>query len=558
MAEREYRNFAEIRSEESAEYRVEGYASTFAPYEMCEIDGVKCFERIEPTAFDECDMSDVVMRIDHAGAVFARTSAGTLVVNTDDHGLHTEADLSRTERSRDLYEEIKAGNYPQMSFCFTVPEGGDHFDKESRTRVISRISKLYDVSPVTFPANPDTELHARALEYFHGVMEMPEAERPEEAEAPQEVIEERIEQEETAETAEDTPVVEERAEVTETAEESVEETEDRKAKEFAEYRALQQRVLNGEIGTVVENHGEENMENVEVRNTKAYIDAYARYIETGDDRECRALLTENGSGTVAVPEFVYDEIKTAWENDKIMSRVRKASMKGNLKVGFEISGTGAVKQTEGVAVNEQSLVMGIVEMKPFMIKKWVSISNQALRIDGSEAYLRHIYRELAQHIVHKAADLLLAQILACGTQSTTTCVGVPKITSTTVTLDLVAKAIAELSDQAENPVVIMNKLTYAAFKTAQYNAGFPIDPFEGCEVLFNNSLTAFTAATTGVAYMIVGDLEYGALANFPDGDDVNVLRDPYTLATSNMVRFVGDQYVAVEPVAPNAFVKVCH
>lgn len=558
MSEREYRNFAEIRSEESAEYRVEGYAATFAPYEMCEIDGVKCFERIEPTAFDECDMSDVVLRVDHAGAVYARTSAGTLVVNTDEHGLHTEADLSRTANSRALFDEIKAGNYPQMSFCFTVPEGGDHFDKESHTRVISRIGKLYDVSPVSFPANPDTELHARALEYFHGVMEMPEAERPEEAEAVQEVVEERTEQEETAETAEEAPVAEEREAVIETAEEPAEEAEDRKAAAFAEYRALQQKVLSGEIGKVVESHGEENMENVEVRNTQAYIDAYARYIESGDDRECRALLTENGSGTVAVPTFVYDEIKTAWENDKIMSRVRKAAMKGNLKVGFEISGTGAVKQTEGQSVNEQSLVMGIVEMKPFMIKKWVSISNQALRIDGSEAYLRHIYRELAQHIVHKAADLLLAQILACGTQSTTTCVGVPKITATTISLDLVAKAIAELSDQAENPVVIMNKLTYAAFKTAQYGAGFPIDPFEGCEVLFNNSLTAFTAATTGVAYMIVGDLGYGALANFPDGDEVNVLRDPYTLATSNMVRFVGDQYVAVEPVAPNAFVKVCH
>ena len=168
MNEREYRNFAEIRSEESAEYRVEGYASTFEPYEMCEIEGEKYFERIEPTAFEECDMSDVVLRVDHAGAVFARTSAGTLIVNTDEHGLHTEADLSRTANSRALYDEIKAGNYPQMSFCFTVPEGGDHFDKDSRTRVIERISKLYDVSPVSFPANPGTELHARALEYFNG------------------------------------------------------------------------------------------------------------------------------------------------------------------------------------------------------------------------------------------------------------------------------------------------------------------------------------------------------------------------------------------------------
>ncbi|MBR2096595.1 MAG: phage major capsid protein [Prevotella sp.] len=315
---REYRSFAEVR-EAGDEYRVEGYASTFEPYEMCEIEGEKYFERIEPTAFDECDMSDVVLRVDHAGAVYARTSAGTLTVNVDAHGLHTEADLSRTANSRALYDDIKAGNYPQMSFCFVVPEGGDHFDEKSRTRIVSKVSKLFDVSPVSFPANPTTELHARALEYFNGEIEKLKAERPEEAEAPQEVIEERIEQEETAETSIVEPEAEERA--VETAEESAKEAEDRKAAEFAEYRALQQKVADGVIGKVVESHREEIImeEKKYTPDTQEYRDAFYAVIGDYATAEQRAIVVDStapGDGdAIAIPktldEKIWDNIHTA-------------------------------------------------------------------------------------------------------------------------------------------------------------------------------------------------------------------------------------------------------
>ena len=114
----------------------------------------------------------------------------------------------------------------------------------------------------------------------------------------------------------------------------------------------------------------EEKEEMEMRNTPAYIDAYANYIKTGDDRECRALLTENATGgTVQVPDFVYDTIKTAWERDGIMALVRKSYLKGNLRVGFEISGSDATVHAEGVAVNEEELVHGVVELKPAAIKK---------------------------------------------------------------------------------------------------------------------------------------------------------------------------------------------
>lgn len=338
----------------------------------------------------------------------------------------------------------------------------------------------------------------------------------------------------------------------------VEKLEARKAqilKEVEERKALLEEVEKTGI-EIEEKPQEERKVEIEVRNTKEYALAFAKYIRSEDDKECRALLTENGSGTVAVPEFVYEEVKTAWNEDGIMSRVRKSYLKGNLKVGFEISATGAVKHTEGQAVNEQTLVMGIVQLVPVAIKKWISISDEALDLDNAESYLRFIYRELAHHIAAAAAKELIDQINAAPTASTTTAVGVAKITATQVTLGLVASAIAQLSDQAANPVVMMNKLTYAAFKQAQYAASYPVDPFEGCDVVFNENIAALSAATTGVTWAIVGDLGYGALANFPNGEEIQIKRDDYTLAASDLVRFIGREFVGIGPVAPGAFVKI--
>ena len=338
----------------------------------------------------------------------------------------------------------------------------------------------------------------------------------------------------------------------------VEKLEARKAQilEEVEQRKALLEEVNATAVEIEEKPQEERKVEIEVRNTKEYALAYAKYIRSEDDKECRALLTENGSGTVAVPEFVYDEIKTAWNEDGIMSRVRKSYLKGNLKVGFEISATGAVKHTEGQAVNEQTLVMGIVQLVPVAIKKWISISDEALDLDNAESYLRFIYRELAHHIAAAAAKELIDQINAAPTASTTTAVGVAKLTATQVSLGLVASAIAQLSDQAANPVVMMNKLTYAAFKEAQYAASYPVDPFEGCDVVFNENIKSLSTATTGVTWAIVGDLGYGALANFPNGEEIQIKRDDYTLAASDLVRFIGREFVGIGPVAPGAFVKI--
>jgi len=178
-SEREYRDM-ELRVLPVAEdgeqnYIVEGYASTYEPYVLMTIDGIDYSERIEPTAFEGADLTDVVFRVDHEGPVYARTSAGTVDVWPDEHGLANRSNLGKTQRARGLFEDIEAGNYPRMSFAFTVAEA--HYDKATHTRVIERIAKVYDVSAVSFPANPTTELSVATRDYFNGVIEAEKAER---------------------------------------------------------------------------------------------------------------------------------------------------------------------------------------------------------------------------------------------------------------------------------------------------------------------------------------------------------------------------------------------
>lgn len=339
--------------------------------------------------------------------------------------------------------------------------------------------------------------------------------------------------------------------------------EERKAQiklEIEERKKDIEAVVKGQ-GDVIEKVEERTEKTMEIRNSKEYIDAYAEYIKTGNDMECRKLTTENdttpnGTGTVAVPEFVYDIVKTAWEKEGIMSLVRKSYLKGNLKVQFEISGSDAAIHTEGAAaVSEETLVLGIVQLVPQSIKKWISISDEVYDLRG-EAFLRYIYDELAYRIAKKAADTLVAKIEACGTVSTTTCPGVPKMIASSVTVGSVAQAMALLSDEAANPVVIMNKATWGAFKAAEYAGSYPVDPFEGLPVVYNNTIKAFAKASTGETYAIVGDLGHGALANFPEGDGIAFKFDDLSRKKEDLIEVLGREYVALGVVAPNAFVKI--
>lgn len=305
---------------------------------------------------------------------------------------------------------------------------------------------------------------------------------------------------------------------------------------------------------------ERKMTNSEVIKSAEYRNAYKQYILTGKDEECRALLTENvATGVVPVPELVYDIVKNAWEKEGIMALVKKVYLKGNLKVGFEISADGAVIHTEGAdAPSQEKLVLGVVELVPASIKKWITISDEVVDMD-SGAFLRYVYDELTYQIAKKAADTLIAKIEACGTVSTNTPsvnVAVPNVAVSAIALDTIAQAIAQLSDQAANPVIVMNKGTFAAFKAVQAAGSYGYDPFEGLPVVFNNTIETYAAATTGVTFAIVGDFGEGAIANFPNGEEITIKYDDLSLAESDLVKLVGRQYVGIEVVGPKSFVKI--
>lgn len=338
------------------------------------------------------------------------------------------------------------------------------------------------------------------------------------------------------------------------------ELENRKA-EAAKKAEIRNAVASG-AGTVVQDFKVEERKtvtNAEVRNTHEYNIAYANYIKTGNDAECRALLTENVSGTVPVASYVEGRVRTAWEREGITSRVRKTFLKGNVKIGYEISASGAIVHTEAAnsAVTEETLTLGIVSLVPQSIKKWISISDEVYDLAGEE-FLDYIYDELTYRIAKKLADAIIADIEACGTVSTGALPAVPKVAATTVTLGLVAKALAELSDEADNPVIMMNKSTWGEFKAVQAAGNYGYDPFEGLPVVFNDSISAFSAATTGTTYAIVGDLGVGAQANFPNGQEIEIKFDDKTKMEYDLIRILGREYVAHAVVAPKAFVKITH
>lgn len=295
----------------------------------------------------------------------------------------------------------------------------------------------------------------------------------------------------------------------------------------------------------------------EVRSSAEYVEAFAQYMKTEDAKECRALLTDLvQDGQVPVPTFIEDEIRTAWEKNELLALVKKSYMKGIVKIGFELSATGAVVHTEGAkAPSEEELTIGVVTLTPASIKKWITISDEVYSLKG-EAFLRYIYDEITYQIAKKIESEIIALIEAADASASATAVGVPVLEADVITLGTVAQAIAKLSDKATNPVLVMNKSTWAAFKQVQYAGSFAVDPFEGLRVIFNNDLTAFDEAEAGDPYVIVGDFGVGVQANFPEGEGVSIKFDDLSLAEADLIKIVGREYVALGLVTDAALVKI--
>ena len=294
----------------------------------------------------------------------------------------------------------------------------------------------------------------------------------------------------------------------------------------------------------------------EIRGSKEYVEAYARYLMSEDDRECRALLSTNATsgGQVPVPTLVDPIIKTAWENNEILNRVNKTAFKGNLKSAFERAADPAYEHGEGTtAITEEDLTLGVVELKPKNIKKFIRVSDEVIAT-GGEALVSYVYKELAYQVAKKLAALCVTDISGASTSHSDSAVGIPKIEGSP-DLSVVVTAEANLSDEAENVVVIINRLSAAAFHQAKVAGNFAVDPYDGLPVLYSSALPAYSSASDNAVWMIVGDLG-GEHVNYPEGEGIITKWDDLSEAEADMVKVHGRQYAAHGVDKPGMFVNV--
>lgn len=336
--------------------------------------------------------------------------------------------------------------------------------------------------------------------------------------------------------------------------------EERRGEIAMEQRKAAMKAVAHGAGQVISKEIEKEQRTLKsVLDSAEYVDAYAEYIKTGKDKECRALLTDLvDGGTVPTPTVIDNFINTAWERSNLVSRVRRTSIKGTAKYPFEYSATGASVHTEGQdGPDPETLVLGTVEVTPHMLKKWIKVSDEVLALKG-QAFLDYIYDEIEERILELADAQIIAAIKAAPASATTSAAGVRTLT-TNFDAFTIFNAQAELVAAASNPVAIMNKKTY--FNTFMslkdlsdrpiYNVvtenGRPSYYINGVEVIFDNTL-----AETEI---IVGDLG-GVIMNLPDSTEVTFVTDPYTYAEDDIVKIVGKMYAGFGVVRDGYFCYV--
>jgi HK97 family phage major capsid protein len=330
-------------------------------------------------------------------------------------------------------------------------------------------------------------------------------------------------------------------------------------KTAAAAKAAEEQAVADGAGETREEHKQEEkrMEISEIRNTPEYINAYAKYIKTGRDQECRdVLLSKNAdaSGQIPVPDMLEGIIKTAWEKNDFLSRVRKTYFRGNLRVPFELSATGAWVHAEGTTgLTEESITIGIVELKPENIKKWIRISDEAIDL-GGEDFLRYIYDEITYRILKELVAKLVADVTGASASNSSSAIGVPvsKVAPGVMTLP---NAATNLSEEATDLCVVLNRLTEAKFNTAYSQGNFAIDPFAGFTKVYTSALPAFDSANENDCYAIVGDLK-ALQVNYPDGEGVIIKWDDLSLAEDDLVKVVGRQYAGHKITAPGCLIKL--
>jgi len=327
----------------------------------------------------------------------------------------------------------------------------------------------------------------------------------------------------------------------------------RKAAEEAEEE--RRAVAEGAGETKEEIKEETKMTDLEVRGSAEYCEAYKKFILTGDEKECRSLLTTNASGELPVPVLVEQAIKHAWESNTFLSKVTKTAFRGNLKVPFEKSADPAYVHTEGTTgLTEEDLQLGIVTLTPANIKKWIKISDESVAM-GGEQFVQYIYNELAQRIMEKLVKELVADANSAETSHQDTSIGIPKITEAP-SVTVAQNAADQTSEEATDLCIALNPLSIAAFRDAAAAGNYGIDPFAGLTVIKCSALPAYSSASDNAMYAIVGDLK-AFQVNYPEGEGVVTVWDPYTYAEDDMVKVVARQYAGHGVTAPGRLVKLC-
>ena len=338
---------------------------------------------------------------------------------------------------------------------------------------------------------------------------------------------------------------------------------ERKTTLIAERKAAVEEVLAGAGETISEHQENTQMEEIKItRDSQEYVEAFGEYKRTGDDSIVRTLLSQNAEdGTVAVPTVVEDAIEKAWAEDQILAKVKKTSYKGNLEVNFFIDADPAQIHAEGGdPISDEDLELGIRTLVPIAIKKNLPVTRQALKLRGA-AFLNFLKDEVYDAIVYKAGGELINDIKSAPSTSTASMPGVPVVVtdadaSDKLGLSLLVEAQGLLSARAKSKVWIMNPQTKAYCKALAIANNYAIDPFDGIAVIEDDRLPAYSNANAGDCYIILGDLSYGARANFPDGRDVEILVDKMTNKKSNVVDIFGELFLSIGVVQQNAFVKI--
>ena len=318
-------------------------------------------------------------------------------------------------------------------------------------------------------------------------------------------------------------------------------------------------IASGAAGIVISDvhRAEDARDEKEVRNSPEYLDAYANYIKTGNPMECRTvLLSKNApaNGQLPVPDMVESTIKTAWEKNEFLNQIKKTNFKGNLRVPFELSATGAWKHVEGTTgLTEEEITIGIVQLVPHNVKKLVRVTDECIAMGGEE-FIRYIYDEVTYQILKELVKEIIDVIDDASTSNGATAVGIPKVKVAPGVMVL-ANAATNLSEDANELCVVINRLTEANFNTAYAGGQFAIDPFAGFKKVYCSALPAYDAASENDMYALIGDMK-AIQANYPEGDGVVIKWDDMSEAEDDLVKVVGRQYVGFGVTAPGRLVKL--